>query len=74
MRSERASGTEAEPSREELVRRCQELQLIVDAIPALVFYKDTKNRILRVNRAVAESFGAAAREFPETDRITSRCL
>jgi len=49
------------------VRRCQELQLIVDAIPALVFYKDTKNRILRVNRAVAESFGAAAREFPETD-------
>lgn len=67
VRSERATGTEAAPSREELLRQCRELQLIVDAIPALVFYKDTKNRILRVNRAVAESFGAAASEFAETE-------
>jgi PAS domain S-box-containing protein len=40
---------------------------MVDAIPALVFYKDTQNRIVRVNRAVAESFGVAASEFTGTD-------
>jgi two-component system cell cycle sensor histidine kinase/response regulator CckA len=67
VRTERDRGTKAEPTREELFRRCRELQLMVDAIPALVFYKDTKNGIVRVNRAVAESFGVSATEFPGTD-------
>ena len=40
---------------------------MVDAIPALVFYKDANNRILRVNRAVAESFGAPAGDFAGTE-------
>jgi two-component system, cell cycle sensor histidine kinase and response regulator CckA len=43
-----------ESSREELLRQCKELQLIVDAIPALVFYKNASNEILRVNRAARE--------------------
>lgn len=55
-----------ELSREELVRRCQELQLIVDAIPALVYYKDTDNGIRRVNRAVADSLGVSAEEVENT--------
>jgi PAS domain S-box-containing protein len=40
---------------------------MIDAIPALVFYKDTESRILRVNRAVAESFGTAAGELVGTE-------
>ena len=53
-------------NREELLRQCAELQLIVDAIPGLVFYKDTKNGILRVNRAVADAFGVTAEELANT--------
>jgi two-component system cell cycle sensor histidine kinase/response regulator CckA len=66
MKSERKSSVESELSREELARQCEELQLIVNAIPALVFYKDTKNGIRRVNRAVAESLGVAAEELVNT--------
>jgi hypothetical protein len=39
VKSEQRSSVEI--SREELARQCGELQLIVDAIPAFVFYKDT---------------------------------
>lgn len=35
----------------------RQTQLILDAIPAFVFLKDTSNQILRVNRAVLESLG-----------------
>lgn len=55
-----------ELSREELLRQCAELQLIVDAIPGFVFYKDTNNGILRVNRAVAEAFGVPAEQLANT--------
>jgi two-component system, cell cycle sensor histidine kinase and response regulator CckA len=68
--SERSEGSDVHPSRQDLLRQCGELQLIVDAIPAYVFYKDTRNRILRVNRAVADSFGVTAAELANTE--TSR--
>ncbi|MEZ4269390.1 MAG: diguanylate cyclase [Myxococcota bacterium] len=51
-----------------------ELQTVLDAIPSLVFYKDTRNQILRVNRAAAATLGVtpadmagtpAARWFPD---------
>ncbi|MEO1236552.1 MAG: PAS domain-containing protein [Planctomycetota bacterium] len=42
---------------QELQRQREENQTILDAIPAFVFYKDTENRILRVNRAVCEAQG-----------------
>jgi len=48
-------------------QRCRELQVIVDAIPALVFYKDAQNRILRVNHAVTEALGARASEMAGTE-------
>ncbi|MBK5967080.1 hypothetical protein CCR95_24175 [Thiocystis minor] len=35
----------------------QEQELILDSVPALIWYKDTANRILRVNAAVARSLG-----------------
>jgi PAS domain S-box-containing protein len=35
----------------------EELQIILDSVPALIWYKDRNNRILRANRAAAESMG-----------------
>ncbi len=34
-----------------------ELQLILDNVPAYIFYKDTRNTIVRTNRSAAESLG-----------------
>ncbi|MEM8736972.1 MAG: PAS domain S-box protein [Planctomycetota bacterium] len=44
----------------ELKHQREENQTILDGIPAFVFYKDTQNRILRVNRAVCEAQGVTA--------------
>lgn len=35
----------------------REMQLIIDSIPALVFLKDTENRVLRVNQPVLDLLG-----------------
>lgn len=35
----------------------QEMHLILDHVPAYIIFKDTKNTILRVNRAVSEALG-----------------
>ncbi len=40
-----------------------ELQLILDALPAMVFFKDDRNRILRVNRLAAENMGGSPETF-----------
>lgn len=45
---------------QEIVRQREENQTILDALPAFVFYKDTQNRILRVNKAVCEAEGLSA--------------
>jgi two-component system, NtrC family, sensor kinase len=37
----------------ELRRQREEQQIILDAMPAMVWYKDRHNRILRANRAAA---------------------
>ena len=43
---------------EEALRQMQqEQELILDSLPALVWYKDTTNRILLANQAVADSLG-----------------
>jgi two-component system cell cycle sensor histidine kinase/response regulator CckA len=56
----------APSAQEDLEIRCAELQRIVDAYPALVFYKDTQCRILRVNRPAAEALGATSEELRGT--------
>ena len=33
-----------------------ELQMILDSVPAMIFYKDTEGRIIRVNKAMADTF------------------
>lgn len=52
--------------RAELAHQRDDLQLILDAIPAFVFYKDTANVILRVNRAVAEGIGVSSSDMVNT--------
>ncbi|MEM7577750.1 MAG: PAS domain-containing protein [Planctomycetota bacterium] len=41
----------------------RQTQAILDAVPSFIFYKDAHNRILRVNRAAAESIGKPAHEI-----------
>jgi PAS domain S-box-containing protein len=41
----------------------KELQTIIDSVPALVFYKDKTNRLLRVNRAFSEAMGMPKKEI-----------
>lgn len=40
-----------------------ELQGILDSIPAMIFYKDTENRFLRVNRAFADVMNLSKEEL-----------
>ena len=54
------------PEAQELARQYEELALIIDAIPSYVFYKDTKNGIKRVNRAVADSLQVTVAEIANT--------
>lgn len=40
-----------------------ELQTILDNVPAYVFYKDTRNTILRANKAAADSLGVSPKDM-----------
>ena len=42
---------------DELKSQRAELQTILDSVPALIFYKDKENRLLRVNKAYADAIG-----------------
>ena len=44
---------------EALQRQQTELRVLFDLMPAMICFKDTQNRILRVNRRLAESFGTS---------------
>jgi PAS domain S-box-containing protein len=46
-----------------LQRQQEELQIILDSVPALIFYKDLKNHFVRVNKAMADLTGVAAEEI-----------
>jgi PAS domain S-box-containing protein len=49
---------------EELVQEGRkELQTIIDSVPALVFYKDKANRLVRVNRTFSEAMGMPKKEM-----------
>jgi two-component system, cell cycle sensor histidine kinase and response regulator CckA len=49
--------TERKQTEEALQRRQTELQVLFDLTPAMIFFKDTKNGILRVNKRFAETVG-----------------
>ncbi|MHC4540730.1 MAG: sensor histidine kinase [Planctomycetota bacterium] len=47
--------TERKRADEALQKQKEELQIILDSVPAGIWYKDTENRLLRVNQAAAKS-------------------
>lgn len=47
---------------QKLKRSEQELKLIFDNVPACIWYKDDRNRILRLNEAAADLLGVPVRE------------
>ncbi|MBB6429003.1 PAS domain S-box protein [Algisphaera agarilytica] len=52
--------TSRKRNEQEIARQREENQKILDGIPAFVFYKDTQNRILRVNKTVCDAEGLPA--------------
>ena len=54
---------------EHMLRRLQEdQQIILDSVPALIFYKDKENCFIRVNRALTEGLG-----MPK-EQLEGKCL
>lgn len=54
---------ERQVAEEALKRQQGEQQIILDSVPAMIFYKDTYNRIIRVNKAMAEFLSLPAQEM-----------
>ena len=54
MHSRNIMLTSLKENEEELRRQSEELQTIIDVSPAMIFYKDTENRFIRVNKTFAE--------------------
>lgn len=48
---------------EELRRQTAERQTIFDRVPAMIWYKDAENRVLRCNRAAAASLGMTVEQM-----------
>jgi two-component system cell cycle sensor histidine kinase/response regulator CckA len=48
---------------EELARQREELEMILDSVPALIFYKDKENRMVHVNRGTVETIGKPKQEI-----------
>jgi PAS domain S-box-containing protein len=46
-----------------LERRQTEVQVLLDLVPAMIWFKDTENRILRVNKQVAIAAGKSVEEI-----------
>ncbi len=46
-----------------IIQQREETQLILDSVPAMVWYKDRQNCILHINKAAAESIGKTADEL-----------
>lgn len=55
--------TERRQAEQSLMQFQEEQQLILDSVPAMIWYKDTGNRILRVNAAAARSLGLAKEQI-----------
>ncbi len=58
--------TERKRAEEALRRQQEEQEIILDSAPALIFYKDRENRLVRVNRALADSVGMTKADLEGT--------
>jgi PAS domain S-box-containing protein len=54
--------TERKQSADALRRKQQELQTILDSVPAQIFYKDAQNRFVSVNRSWLDAFNVSAED------------
>jgi PAS domain S-box-containing protein len=48
---------------EALIKQQQQQQVILDAVPAMIWFKDTENRILHANQAAAKAMGWRVEEL-----------
>lgn len=73
---QKAQSAELRVLQERTEEQRTELQLIIDALPVLIYYKDDRNTILDLNAAAAQSIGLPREEirgrkteefFPEAD-------
>jgi PAS domain S-box-containing protein len=55
--------TARKQAEEALRMKQEELQIILDSVPAPIFYKDKENRFIRTNQALAEVLGLPKREL-----------
>ncbi len=55
--------TERKRTQDELHKRSEELQTIIESSPIMIYFKDTENRFLRVNKAVVDASGLAKEEI-----------
>ncbi len=54
---------ELKHSNEQATQAAEELELIIDNLPGIVFYKDTEKNYIRVNQRLAESYQMDKAEF-----------
>jgi PAS domain S-box-containing protein len=55
--------TERKQAEREMHRQATEMQVLFDLMPASLWFKDTQNRVLRVNQRAADGLGKSAREI-----------
>ncbi len=55
--------TERKRKEEQIADLTKQQQMILDASPAMIFYKDKKNRFIRVNEALARAHGLSKQEL-----------
>ncbi|TQV70069.1 ATP-binding protein [Denitrobaculum tricleocarpae] len=63
----RENAIQLNASREELRMQQAEQRLIFDNVPARIWYKDDKNRILRLNRQAADAMGMSVEDVEGAD-------
>lgn len=63
MRGVTMDISERKQAEEVLQRQQSELQVLFDLMPAMIWFKDDKNGILRVNKRVAEAAGKSVEEI-----------
>jgi PAS domain S-box-containing protein len=54
---------ESRKKSEQLQLLSNELEIIIDSIPGLVFYKDTNNRFIRVNKYISEAYKLSKKQL-----------
>ena len=59
--------TEYKHAEDTLRHQEEELRTILDSVPATIWYKDTQNRLIRVNRAAAEAMGMKPEDIEGKD-------